>query len=135
MRVYRPKPGSKYYIEPEKYSHVVAWCRCYPLWVKELETLPDTSRAITYDKDKVQTSISTDPTSELAMRRIGIERKKNLLETTIQAVSPEIYAWMLKGITNRGLTARDLIQQGMPCGRNYYSRKKAQIYYQLSKKI
>ena len=56
MQYRRPKKKSPYFVEPEIFDNVVTFCRCYPLWVKELQTLPDSSRAITYDKDKVQTS-------------------------------------------------------------------------------
>ena len=135
MRAYVPKPGSRYYIEPEAYRHVVSWCRCYPLWKKELATLPDTSKAVTYDKDKVQTSSDYDATAELAIRRVELEHKITLLETTVQAVAPEIYRWMMKGITENGYTTEDLRRQGMPCGRDYFAAKKAKIYFMLNRRI
>lgn len=135
MRFKVPKPKSKYYMEPELYRAVVTWCRCYPLWVKELQTLPDPSRAINYDKDRIQSSPDGDPTSDLAIKRVGIERKVTLLETTIQTYAPEIYEYMLKGITQSGYRVEDLIQQGMPCGKKYFANKRAQIYFNLSKRI
>ena len=84
MRYRKPRKTSKYWVEPEIFDNVGAFCRCYPLWVKELQTLPDGSRAIRYDKDKVQSSGDYDATAELAMKRVGIEQKVNLIESTAQ---------------------------------------------------
>lgn len=131
----RPKRNNKYWIEPEIYDNVVTFCRCYPVWVRELQVLPDSNRAIQYDKEKVQTSNNYDATSEIAIRRVETERKINLIQTTAQTVSPTLSDWIIKGVTSSDYTTNDLIQQGMPASRNHYTNVKQHFYYLLSKRI
>jgi len=135
MRYRRPKRTSKYWVEPEIFDHVITFCRCYPVWVKELQTLPDPSRAIRYDSDKVQSSGGFDSTAELAMKRLDIERKISLIETTAQAVSPEMWQWIVKGVTSKEYRVEDLQAQGMPASCNYYGKLKQKFYYLIAKKI
>ena len=135
MRYRKPKRTSKYWVEPEIFDNVVTFCRCYPVWIKELQTLPDPSRAIRYDKDKVQSSGDYDATAELAMKRVGIEQKVNLIETTAQLASPELWKWIIKGVTSKDYTVQDLINQGMPAGKDLYAKQRAYFYYLISKRI
>ena len=70
MTQYRtPKKTSKYYVPEQVYKATVYHCRQYPLWVSELAVEPDTSKAIDYSTDRVQTSSQYDATSEIAMHR------------------------------------------------------------------
>ena len=131
----RPKRTSKYWVEPEIFDNVVTFCRCYPIWVRELMTLPDGNRAIQYDKDRVQSSGDYDATAELAMKRIEIERKVNLVRTTAKIASPELWEWILKDVTSREIKVDDLIAQGMPASANYYAKLRKYFYYLLSKRI
>ena len=131
----RPRRSSKYWIEPELFDNVVAFCRCYPLWVRELQSLPDGNRAIQYDKDKVQTSNQYDATAELALKRVETERKVNLILNTAKIASPELWEWIVKGVTTNDYTIEELIRQGMPASRNHYSKLKSYFYYLLSRRI
>ena len=131
----RPKKTSKYWVEPAIFDNVVSFCRCYPIWVKELQSLPDGNRAIRYDSDKVQGGEGYDATAELALKRIEIERKVNLIITTAQTASPELWEWILKGVTSSDYTVNELIQQGMPASVNHYANVRRYFYYLLSKRI
>lgn len=129
-----PKRKTKYWLHPKKYKLVVYWCRCYPVWVKELETLPDTSKAVTYDSDKVQTSGGYDATAELAIRRNELAKKVWTVNDVAKQVAPDLWTWIIKG-TTEDCTADQLIQQGMPCSRNHYYQKRRKFYYLLSGRI
>lgn len=135
MKYRRPRKKSPYWVEPEIFDSVVTYCRCYPLWVKELRTLPDTSRAIVYDKDKVQTSGGYDSTAETAMRREELFRKVKLIESTAEEAAPEMCKWILKGVTEKDVTIGDLIAQGMPWNKNTYAKARAYFYYLMSRRI
>lgn len=135
MSKYRtPSTNSKYYIPKEEYLTAIHWCLRYPLWCAELELEPDTSKAIEYDSDPVQTSNNSDPVSSLALRRVELARKKKLLEDTIREVDESIYQYLLLGI-GYGFTEYQLRQKGMPCGHNYYYSRRQQILYEIAKKI
>jgi hypothetical protein len=135
MQYRRPKKDDPYWVEPEIWDNVVHFCRCYPVWLKELETLPDSSKAISYDGDRVQTSGNYDVTSALALKRVEVERKVDLLRTTAMIVSPELWEWILKGTTEKGVTIEDLIAQGMPTNKNHYAKLRKYFYYLISKRI
>lgn len=135
MTQYRtPRTTSKYYVPKEEYLTVVHFCRQYPLWVAELGIEPDTSKGVSYDKERVQSSNQYDPTSELAMRRGRLSRKKQLVDDTARAVADAMGKWLVIGVT-QGLTYYQLRLKGMPCGKNMYSSLRQRFYFELSKKI
>ena len=133
-KVKTPTERSRWWIPKEDFKTAVHWALRYPLWVAELSIEPDTSRAIVYDKDKVQTSNDFDATCELAMRREELSRKKDLLENVVRIAGPEIYKYLLIGVTE-GLTVDELIDKGMPCSKDYYVDRRQRFYYELSMRI
>lgn len=135
MGKYRtPSEKSKYYLPKHTYLHALHWCLQYKDWAAELAVLPDTSKAITYDKERVQTSGGFDSTQEAAIRRAEISEKKELLEKTIEEVDKSIYEYLLLSI-GYGFTEHQLKDKGMPCGHNYFYRRRQQVYYLISKEI
>lgn len=134
FKVKAPKKNSQYWVPVEDFRTALHWSLRYPLWVAELSLEPDTAQAIRYDKDKVQTSNQYDSTMETAIRRDELRRKKDLLESVVRSVAPDIYNYLLLGVT-QGRTVYQLINEGMPCGKDYYISKRQQYYYEISKKI
>lgn len=134
FKVKVPTKDSKYWIPTEDFRTAVHWSLRYPLWVAELSIEPDTSQAIRYDKDKVQTSGNYDSTMETAIRRDELRRKVELLEGTIREVAPDIYKYLLLGVT-QGRTVYQLIDEGMPCSKDYFIARRQKYYYEVSKKI
>lgn len=123
-----------YYLPEHEYLTAVHYALQYPQWCKELRRAPDSSKAITYDKIRVQSSNEYDANAELAMRRYEIARKKEMVERTAKEAGPEIYKWLLWGVT-KGLTYWQLRQRGIPCGKNMYYTCRQRFYFELSKKI
>ncbi len=134
FKVKTPTKDSKYWVPTEDFKTALHWSLRYPLWIAELSIEPDTAQAIRYDKDRVQTSGGYDTTMETAIRRDELRRKAELLEGTVRAVAPDIYKYLLLGVT-QGRTVYQLIDEGMPCGKDYFIEKRQQYYYEISKKI
>lgn len=134
MKIKTPNKNSKYYIEAPFYRHAVSWCLCYWSWKELLSAKTDSSKAIRYDVDKVQTSNSSDPTSEIGMHRAEIQTRIDLIENTAKEVAPEIYKYLLEGVTV-GLNFYQLENKGMPCSANYYYAKRQQFYYEIAKHL
>lgn len=134
FKVKTPTKNSKYWVPIEDFKTAVHWSLRYPLWIAELSIEPDTSQAIRYDKDKVQTSGGYDSTMETAIRRDELRRKAELLEGTVKKVAPEIYKYLILGVT-QGRTVYQLIDEGMPCSKDYFIERRQQYYYEISKKI
>ena len=134
FKVKTPTKDSKYWVPTEDFKTALHWSLRYPLWIAELSIEPDTAQAIRYDKDKVQTSGGYDTTMETAIRRDELRRKAELLEGTVRAVAPEIYKYLLLGVT-QGRTVYQLIDEGMPCSKDYFIERRQQYYYEISKRI
>lgn len=135
MTQYRtPKKTSKYYVPEQVYRTVVYFCRQYPLWVSELKVEPDTSKAIDYSTDRVQTSSQYDATSEIAMHRQMISKKKEMVDTVAHNVAGNMDEWLILGV-GHGLTYYQLRERGIPCGKNMYSALRQRFYYEMSKLI
>ena len=96
--------------------------------------MPDTSKAITYDGDKVQTSGGYDACSEAAMRRYALAKKKQLVEDTVREVAPEIYEYLLLGVAY-GVPFWKLQEKGISCEKTMYYERRKKFYYLLAKKI
>lgn len=125
---------NEFYLPKEEFLTVLHFALQYPNWVQELRTEPDTSKAITYDEERVQTSGGYDACSETAMRRYMLEKKKKLVEDTVREVAPEIYDYLLLGVAY-GWTFWQLQEKGMPCGKDMYYDRRHKFYYLLAQKI
>lgn len=125
---------NKYYLPKETFLMVIHYCKQYPTWKAELEAMTDTSRAITYDQDRVQTSNDSDPTSELAMRRAEISRKKELVEQTAKEVAGSMWHWLILGVCHDH-PFHYLDHRGIPCGKDLYYKLRQKFYFEMAKKI
>lgn len=125
---------NEFYLPKEEFLTVLHFALQYPNWERELRTMPDTSKAITYDGEKVQTSGGYDACSETAMRRYMLEKKKKLVEDTAREVAPEIYDYLILGVAY-GWTFWQLQAKGMPCEKDTYYNRRRKFYHLLAKKI
>lgn len=131
-----PSKKSKYYIPREDYLTAIHYALRYPLWMQELNDMANTARAITYDKDRVQSSGGYDSTYEAAVRisESDIRKKTKLIDDIIALVSNGMDDWIRMGVCY-GLTFDQLKGKGMPCERDMYYEMRRHFYYELSFKI
>ena len=125
---------NKYYVPKETFLTVVHYCKQYPSWEAELKAMTDTSRAITYDHDRVQSSGNSDPTARLAMRRAEISRKIDMIDETAKEVSGTLWKWLILGVCYDN-PYYYLHQHGIPCGKDLYYNLRRKFYYEMSKRI
>ena len=129
-----PSKNSKYYLPREDYLTAVHYALRYPLWVEELRVSADTGKAINYDKIKVQTSITGCEVEDLAIRRVELTQKKELVDSTIHEVARGMDDYIRFAVCY-GLTYDQLLARKIPCGRRLYIEIRQRFYYELSKKI
>lgn len=132
MGKYRaPSKNSKYHVPKEDYLTAIHYSLRYPLWKEEVETMADTSKAIAYDKDKVQSSSGYDSTFEAAVKIVesNKQHKMQIVDDTIQKVAGGLDYWLRLGVCY-GLTFDQLKGKGLPCERDaYYLMRRKYIYY------
>ena len=127
---------SKWYLPKHKFLTAYHYAMQYQEWRNEYKTLTDSSKAIRYDLEKVQTSEDSDPTEMLAMRRAELIEKIESIERIAEEAAPDISRYLLIGVTQEGVSFEYLrASLGMPCGKNTYSSRRGKFYFLLSKYI
>lgn len=125
---------NKYYIPREDYLTAIHYSLRYPLWLAELDDARDTSTAIRYDKDKVQSSPNADMVFNAANRAIQISERVQLIDGIIQLCAGDLEYFLRLGVCY-GLTFNQLKSKGMPCEHKKYYEMRRQYYYELSRMI
>lgn len=124
-------PKNKYYIPKEDYLTAIHYSLRYPLWVAEVEDTRDTSTAIRYDKDKVQTSPNGDMIYNAATRAIELSKKVEMIDRIIEQCAEGMDYFLRLGVCY-GLTYDQLKDRDMPCERDMYYRIRQRYYFELS---
>ena len=131
-----PSKKSKYYLPKEEYLTAIHYALRYPLLIEELKTNADTSQAIRYDKDRVQTSNQYDATAEIGIRRAEIRDKIEKIESSLEeATDTKTELKFLRLHVCYGATFWQLEERGMKCGEYRFSNMRQYFYYLLAKKI
>lgn len=123
-----------YSLPKEDYLTAIHYALRYPLWVEELRIAADTGGAIRYDKEKVQTSVSGDPTADTAIRMTEVASKINLVDDVIKKVADGFDNYLRYGVCY-GLTFDQLKAKGMCCERSTYYLMRRRFFYELIKRI
>lgn len=137
MSKYRlPSKKSEYYIPKEDYLTAVHYSLRYPLWKEEVENMADTSKAISYDGDKIQSTYDYDSTFEAALKiaESSKQHKMQIIDDTIRLVAPDMEYYLRLGVCY-GLTFNQLKGKKMPCEKDAYYSMRRRYYYELVKRI
>lgn len=126
--------NNPYFLPKEEYLTALHFALQYPTWVVELQKTPDVMKGIAYDGEKVQSSNGYDATAEIAIRRAAIDKKKKLVEDIVMEAGPEIFPYLLRGVAG-GQSFWMLKQQGMPCEKDYYYKRRQKFYYLLAQRL
>lgn len=129
----RTEHTGRYSLPRETFMAVYRYALLYPQWKLRMEALEDTSRAIRYDIDKVQTSIEGSPTEDAAMRIAEIKDKMRPIEEAAKRAGDDLSGYILRGVTEEGVTYEYLRSKyGMPCGEQQYYRRRRYFYFLLA---
>lgn len=134
MAKVKPLSRRKYEISKHRFYELYHYCLQYREWKDELKSTTDTVKAVVIS-DMPHGSGTGDPTSSLAMRRAMLADRCKLIEDTAKEADPELWEYLLKGVTDENASYTYLRQiMGIPCGKNYYFEKRRKFYYLLSRK-
>ena len=131
----------KYKLEKHEFYVAYHYALQYNDWLIQYNLLGNGVEGIKYDKDKVQTSPSGDTLEKTAIKRADIRDRMELVEQTAREADPVLYPWILKAVTNEGVTYNTLHNPShpedkqIPCGKNMYYAKRRKFYWLLSKKL
>ena len=135
-KIWIPKESGKYWLPKQCFLTVYHHCLQYPEWKVEIGILRASLGAggVNYDGMPHGTGIS-DPTSSAAMRLADLDMKMQQVKDTVYEVAPEIYQWLLKGVTEDRpfWYLHDMMR--MPCEKDMYYDRRRKFYYLMAKKI
>lgn len=128
--------NNQYYLPKHTYLTCIHYALQYRDWKARLDSDRDSRGAIRYDKDRVQTSMDGDSTSDIAIKMIEIEEKCKMIDECISIAcdGSNLDRWVRLGVCY-GFTIYQLLDDKMPCGKNMYYNIRQRFYYELSKKI
>ena len=131
----RPLNENKYNISKHRFLELYHFCMQYNEWRNELKFNKDTVRSIGIS-DMPTSRNGGDATADLAMRRAELRRKCELIEQTAIEADPEIYEYIIKGVSNDWATYPYMqTVMKIPCSRNTYYNRRRKFFWLLSKKI
>lgn len=125
---------NKYYLPKEDYLTAIHYALRYPMMLAELDDVRDTSTAIRYDKDKVQTSPSDSMIMNAAIKASQLSDKVKMIEDAIAVTANGLDTYLKWGVCY-GLKFNELKGKGMPLERTAYYEMRRKFYYILSQKI
>ena len=125
----------KYNISSHRFMELYHYCLQYNEWKDELKYKCDTVNGIEIT-DMPTSHGNADVTQALAMRRTELTRKCETIEQTAIETDAEIYPYILKAVTNEGITYNYLSSvMDIPCGKDMYYDRRRKFYWLLSQKI
>ncbi len=131
----RPINEKKYDVNKHRFLELYHFCMQYNEWKDELKYKTDTVKSIEVT-DMPTSHGNGDATASLAIRRADLQRKCELIEQTAIEADPDIYQYIIKGVTTDYATYKYLSQVlGMPCGKDMYYNRRRKFYWLLSNKI
>lgn len=122
---------NKYWISRHRFYELKHFCLQYPEWSKAVTEI-GLVHGCRYDD--IYTKSIGDPTGNLATKRIKYLDKMQLVDDLAHEASPELYLWLLKGVTE-GVTYPALsTRYGLPCCRDMYYDMYRKFFWLLDKK-
>ncbi|WP_343208218.1 hypothetical protein [Anaerolentibacter hominis] len=127
--------SKKYDISKHRFAELYHFCLQYNEWKEQLKIYRDTLKSPRITGMPVQHG-TADLTAELAVQRSLLTDKCSIVEETAREIDDEIFPYLLKAVTNEGITYNYLaLVCGMPCGKDRYYDRRRKFYCLLSQKM
>ena len=123
---------SPYYLDRERLLAAVHYCRCYPIWKRQYNSI-DGWHSIIMDDLPHGTDVGA-PTERDALKRSEIKDKMEIVEKACKNAGEEIYMWLLLGVTE-GLPFYNLELKGIPCGKDMYYDRRRKVYFLVANAV
>ena len=86
----------KYGISSKRYKELCGFCEQYPEWKQELAFNNSTVKSQSLTGMPAMTNSLSDETADLAIKRVAIQKKIDLIEKTAKEASPEFWKEIIK---------------------------------------
>ena len=128
--------SGRYKLSKMQFLRAKYYALSYNEWRAEYNSIADTARGITYS-DMPKGSLNVEsPVEEAAIRVQDLGDKLRLIESTAYEAAGDLYPYLIKGVTNEGITFNALkLLEEIPCEAKTYYRIRRRFYFILSQKI
>lgn len=129
----RNETFKKYGISENRFMELYHFCMQYGEWKNELNNCLYL-HGVKYDAKASNKTIGSI-TEETAIRKHELKRKCELIEETAKEVDEILYKYILKAVTNKGITYAYLkTVMDIPCGKDMYYNLRRKFYCLLEQK-
>lgn len=126
--------NNKYWISKDRFYELKHFCLQYPHWKKVYLRLCDGNiHTLKYD-EKIQNNNIPNPTEKMAIAKIKLLNKMQIIEESAIESDKELSCYILKAVTE-GLSYTNLkTKLDIPCSRDKYYKIIRKFFYILDKK-
>lgn len=124
---------SCYGITPNRYRELKYFCLQYPEWKQELKELSFV-QAVKNDNIGSAGNKKSTPTENIALKKMQLETKCNLLDEVIEKTTKGIES-LEKGLIENITKNKSFEYIDIPCSRSYFYRMRRNFFATLSKRL
>lgn len=119
----------KYGISKNRYRELKYYCMQYPEWIAKLGRCASVSAVNVTGMPT--TRMSGNPTEKSAIERAELKEHCKRIEEAAMEADSSIYKYIIKNVTEN-IPYEYL--GAVPCGREYFYKKRREFFYELSKR-
>ena len=123
----------KYGISGKRFKELSGFCEQYPDWKHQLANMKDAVKSPSFDGMGVFSGNTSDTTGELAVKRMALAEKVELIENTAQQASEELASYIIKSVCYEVPLKYLIAVDGMPCSRSAFYDARRYFFYLLDK--
>ena len=123
-------PKNKYWIPKYRYLELKNFCLQYPEWKKMILSI---SEIKTHSQISSAGNFS-DPTEEVALKRMKYQSLIDLVEQTAYDSEPSIAKWIVKGVTESYTYEYLRYKLDLPAGREMYYDRYRRFFWLLDQR-
>lgn len=123
----------KYGISSKRYKELCGFCEQYPEWVDELNYKTDTVGSKEITDMPIPPHNTSDRTGNLAIRRVELQKKCELIEQTAIQANLDLYQYIIKSVCYEHpfWYLQDIMS--MPCSQRAFYDARRYFFYLLNK--
>lgn len=123
-----------YGISAKRYKELCGFCEQYPEWKSQLHHLTDTLCGAKFSDMPHSGNRTSDPTSELAIKRAVLSEKCDLIEKTAEDVDPYLAKYLIQSVCYEASLTYLHTYAEMPCSRSAFYDARRYFFYLLDKR-
>ena len=123
---------NKYWIDKHRHYELKHFCLQYPAWQREYSDLNNVGSSLSRLGEIASRNIPGDPTFINVVRRDRCKERIQMIEDAAKAADPDLYLYILKGVTE-GLSYTHLKTRfKIPCGKDLYYDRYRRFFWLLN---